>query len=46
MDALVRVGDSTIWTTAQSQSTKNEGSFVVVEHDGKIKWLKPEDLGF
>jgi hypothetical protein len=25
---------------------KNEGSFVVVERDGKIEWLKPEDLGF
>jgi hypothetical protein len=24
---------------------KNEGSFVVVERDGKIEWLKPEDLG-
>jgi hypothetical protein len=25
---------------------KNEGSSVVVERDGKIVWLKPEDLGF
>ena len=25
---------------------KNEGSFVVVEREGKIEWLKPEDLGF
>ena len=25
---------------------KNEGSSVVVERDGKIEWLKPEDLGF
>ena len=25
---------------------KNEGSFVVVERDGKIELLKPEDLGF
>jgi hypothetical protein len=25
---------------------KNEGSSVVIERDGKIEWLKPEDLGF
>jgi hypothetical protein len=25
---------------------KNESSSVVVECDGKIEWLKPEDLGF
>jgi hypothetical protein len=25
---------------------KTEGLFVVIERDGKIEWLKPEDLGF
>ena len=25
---------------------RNEGSLVVIERDGKIEWLKPEDLGF
>jgi hypothetical protein len=25
---------------------KTEGSSVVIERDGKIEWLKPEDLGF
>jgi hypothetical protein len=25
---------------------KNEGSSVVIERNGKIEWLKPEDLGF
>ena len=25
---------------------KNEGSSVVVEREGKIEWLKPEDLDF
>ena len=25
---------------------KNDGSSVVVEREGKIEWLKPEDLGF
>jgi hypothetical protein len=25
---------------------KNEGSSVVIERDGKIEWLKLEDLGF
>jgi hypothetical protein len=25
---------------------KNQGSSVVIERDGKIEWLKPEDLGF
>jgi hypothetical protein len=25
---------------------KNEGTSVVIEWDGKIEWLKPEDLGF
>jgi hypothetical protein len=25
---------------------KNEGSSVVIERDGKIEWLKPEDRGF
>jgi hypothetical protein len=25
---------------------KRDGSSVVIERDGKIEWLKPEDLGF
>jgi hypothetical protein len=25
---------------------KEEGQFVVVERDGKIEWVKPEDLGY
>jgi hypothetical protein len=25
---------------------KNDGSSVVIERDGKIEWLMPEELGF